>query len=329
MRFIFTLACLLFVTATVADDTDFDFDSVAAKKAFRDYNKAVAKDKKSQAQKQKILDEEAAKAAKEIRNAFAENLKKALKKSMQAGNLEEANKIDAAIKSLTEGTAVPVVTKNEPPSAKGNMREKNINRIGLRLNGNGYLQSNLRYRGATPITLEATVIPSFQNSAPVTIVGNTELSGLELKKTKNNRWGFGVHDGDNYKIAESKRMIQPGQRVRLAGVYDGRSVKLFVDGNLQSTIPIPSHNASKYPFVVGGSPQPNGDVNYNFAGVIEEVRICSEALYRDSYSPPNDLSNTKRTVLLLKLNEGKGKITRDESKNRNHCRITNAEWVSN
>ena len=98
MRYLFTLACLLLVTSTVADDADFDFDSVAAKKAFRDYKKAVAKDKKSQAQKQKTLDEEAAKAAKEIRDAFVANLKRALKKSMQAGNLEEANKIDAAIK---------------------------------------------------------------------------------------------------------------------------------------------------------------------------------------------------------------------------------------
>ena len=103
MRHFLILTCLLFVTATVADEPEFDFDSVAAKKALRDYNKAVAKDKRSQDQKQKTLDEEAAKAAKETHDAFVANLKRALKKSMQAGNLEEANKIDAAIKVAKKG----------------------------------------------------------------------------------------------------------------------------------------------------------------------------------------------------------------------------------
>ena len=110
----------------MADDADFDFDSVAAKKAFRDYNKAVAKDKKSQAQKQKTLDEEAAKAAKETRDALVSNLKKALKKSMQAGNLEEANQIDAAIKTIQAEQPLQLKTsgKNVTNSKKTNARFK-------------------------------------------------------------------------------------------------------------------------------------------------------------------------------------------------------------
>jgi len=103
MRYLFTLACLLLVTAAVANEPEFDFSSVAAKKALRDYEKAVAKDEKSQAQKQKMLDEDAAKEAKETRHAFVANLQNALKKSMQAGNLDEANKIDNAIKALKGG----------------------------------------------------------------------------------------------------------------------------------------------------------------------------------------------------------------------------------
>ena len=99
MRYLFTLACLLLVTATVADEPEFDFSSVGAKKALRDYNKAVAKDEKVQSQQVKEVEAEGAKAAKRTRDAFVENLRKALKKSMQAGNLDEANKIDAAIKA--------------------------------------------------------------------------------------------------------------------------------------------------------------------------------------------------------------------------------------
>ena len=100
MRHLLILACLAFVTAATADEADFDFKSLGAKKALRDYKKAVAKDEKAQAQKQKELDEAGAKAAKKTRDAFAERLKKSLKQAMQAGNLEEANKIDAAIKAL-------------------------------------------------------------------------------------------------------------------------------------------------------------------------------------------------------------------------------------
>ena len=131
MRYLFTLACLLFVTATVADEPEFDFDSVAAKKAFRDYKKAVAKDEKSQAQKQKTLDEEAAKATKEIRDALVSNLKKALKKSMQAGNLEEANRIDAAIKQIN---ANELDVQKDTPLPGDRLKTDMIMQIGSLLN---------------------------------------------------------------------------------------------------------------------------------------------------------------------------------------------------
>ena len=104
MRHLLILSCLLFGTGATADEADFDFKSLGAKKALRDYKKAVAKDEKARAQRQKELDEAGAKAAKTTRDAFAERLKKSLKQAMQAGNLEEANKIDAAIKALKQGS---------------------------------------------------------------------------------------------------------------------------------------------------------------------------------------------------------------------------------
>jgi len=89
----------------MADEGDFDFSSLGAKKALRDYKKAVAKDEKIQAQQVKEVETEGTKAAKKTREAFIESLRKALKKSMQAGNLDEANKIDAAIKALKKGAS--------------------------------------------------------------------------------------------------------------------------------------------------------------------------------------------------------------------------------
>ena len=114
MRYLFTLTCLLFVTATVADEADLDFSSLGAKKALRDYKKAVVKDEKAQAQQVKKAETEGAKAAKRTRDAFVENLQKALKKSMQAGNLEEANKINSAIKLLKIKTPVATPGSDSP-----------------------------------------------------------------------------------------------------------------------------------------------------------------------------------------------------------------------
>jgi len=48
--------------------------------------------------------EKAGGLAKTTRDAFVESLKGALKQAMQAGNLDEANKINAAIKALKKGS---------------------------------------------------------------------------------------------------------------------------------------------------------------------------------------------------------------------------------
>ena len=122
MRYLFTLACLLLVTATVADEPEFDFSSVGAKKALRDYKKAVAKDEKAQTQRVKEAEAEGAKAAKRTRDAFAEKLQKALKKSMQAGNLDEANKINAAIKAIKKGASPAGASATGSKSKKSKAR---------------------------------------------------------------------------------------------------------------------------------------------------------------------------------------------------------------
>ena len=133
MRYLFTLTCLLLATATLADESEFDFSSVGAKKALRDYKKAVAKD-----------EEEAANLAKKTRDAFVESLKGALKQSMQAGNLDEANKISAAIKLLKKGAspagASVAGSKGKKKAKKSKAR---IPRDAMKWNGHHYLLSGI------------------------------------------------------------------------------------------------------------------------------------------------------------------------------------------
>ena len=105
MRHFLILACLLFGTGAMADEADFDFKSLGAKKALRDYKATLAKEDKA---KQKAIEEmeaEAKKAQKTNRVELIMNLEQALKQAMQAGNLEEANKISGAIKALKKGAS--------------------------------------------------------------------------------------------------------------------------------------------------------------------------------------------------------------------------------
>ena len=141
MRHLLILASLLFGTGAMADEADFDFKSLGAKKALRDYKKAVAKDEK--ARLQKAIEEEAANLAKKTAMRLWRILK-ALKQAMQAGNLEEANKIDAAIKALKKGAspagASVAGSKGKKKAKKSKAR---IPRDAVKWNGHHYLLSDI------------------------------------------------------------------------------------------------------------------------------------------------------------------------------------------
>jgi len=103
MRHLLILTCLLFVTGAVADEADFDFKSLGAKKALRDYKATLAKEDKAKRKAMEEMEAEAKKAQKKYRVELIMNLEQALKKALQDADLEEANKIDSAIKALKKG----------------------------------------------------------------------------------------------------------------------------------------------------------------------------------------------------------------------------------
>jgi hypothetical protein len=125
----------LFGTGATAEEGDFDFNGLIAKKALRDYKKALVEDKKAIELRRKKLDEEADSLAKTARDAFVENLTKALKQSMQAGNLDEANKINDAIKALKKGASpagASVAGSNKAPAQ--------VRKVSIKADGGGPLR---------------------------------------------------------------------------------------------------------------------------------------------------------------------------------------------
>ena len=105
--FLVLVLTALLTTASYADDAEFDFENSDARKALGSYNAQVTKNRKEMAQKIKQVKDKGVATAKKNHKAFIESLQKALKKSMRASNLNEANKINNAITALQQGNIPP------------------------------------------------------------------------------------------------------------------------------------------------------------------------------------------------------------------------------
>ena len=111
MRHLLILSCLLFGTGATADEADFDFKSLGAKKALRDYKASGSEGGQRHGLRgnRRRLEAEARGQGSQDKHAIElmrMNLEQALKTgAADAGTLEEANKIDAAIKALKKGAS--------------------------------------------------------------------------------------------------------------------------------------------------------------------------------------------------------------------------------
>ena len=102
MRHLLILACLLFGTGAVADEADFDFKSKKAKAAVQKYKDEMRKAKKRNG------------------NTLLRSLQSALKHERTDGDLDEALKIQVAVKELKKGNKLPTfVTITKAPRVVG------------------------------------------------------------------------------------------------------------------------------------------------------------------------------------------------------------------
>lgn len=199
-------------------------------------------------------------------------------------------------------------------------------RRGLKLDGKSFIQTNLVYGGSTPITIEAVVVPllASRHQAPFCNLRGKGL-GIELYR---GRWQFTFHDSRGLQKARASQPVEVNRRVVIAGVFDGRTIRLFLNGELQSTTAVIGHRPSPLQFKFGAVSDGRGQPVRLFVGVIEAVRVSKEALYSESYELAEELEPTKSTILLLKLDEGEGAVAHDSSVHKNHCQIVGAEWIT-
>ena len=122
--------------------------------------------------------------------------------------------------------------------------------------------------------------------------------------------------------AQSEPTLQPGQRIHVAGVNNGKRRLLYLNGQLIATSPDAGHpnpDTAPSPQRIGGS---------SFRGLMHAVRISSVARYSGPFKPPASFEPDQKTVVLYRFDEGSGDVLKDSSGNGQHGKILGAEWVS-
>ena len=187
----------------------------------------------------------------------------------------------------------------------------------------------LRYDGSHPITIEVIVNPRSLKQS--TVVADFEQAGVGIH-VNSGGWRFNVWTDGEYRRAFSDEPPEVGKPVQLAAVYDGKMVRLFVNGRLQRrTSETPGEfKPSGLPFYVGANPSPGGGVNRGrgFDGQIHAVRITKGARYTASYKPPSMFTTDDSTLVMWHLSAGAGRIVRDASGNGHHGSLSGGKWVT-
>jgi len=202
---------------------------------------------------------------------------------------------------------------------------------GLIFDGTGSaIVSSLKYDGQSPITMEAVVTAAEVAGRGRSILANIHNAGLGLM-LEDGAWQMMCHDGKTYRRARSDRPAKVGEQVHIAGVYDGRVVRVYINGILQKIVEQMSgpHNPSPQPFLIGADPTSSGRPEHLFQGTIHSVRVSNVARYTRNFAVPKGFGADKSTVALWKMDEGEGQILKDSSGNGHHARINGALWPGN
>lgn len=184
------------------------------------------------------------------------------------------------------------------------------------------------YRGTGPITLEGWVIPGRGDGF---VASNSQFSGVQIGKWDGGYWVFAVRNENGYIKTRSKKPAVVGKKVHIAGVFDGRTVRLYVDGELQEVVAFKGkHKPSDNALLIGADTDGNGAPESCFSGTMCNMfRISNSVRYTRSFEPEADFVPDNNTVALYDMSAKpeNGKQIKDLSGNKRHGLIKRAEHV--
>ena len=185
---------------------------------------------------------------------------------------------------------------------------------------------------------QALVIPSnrFQVKREITLECRfkadsfSERTGL-VTKTENSGYGlfvsggrptFSIFIGGSYLNAVADTpLLKADTWHHLAGVYDGRQARLYLDGTLIASADRPGPlKDNRLPLIIGADVDNRGKPMSHFAGLIDSVRLTPRALYSGETIEP--LKQVKEAVIDFDLDEHIGPWHPDSSPSKAHAMST-------
>lgn len=149
-------------------------------------------------------------------------------------------------------------------------------------------------------TVEAWVNPR-ETSKKAAVISKAEKSDFVLSVIDGTP-RFKVHAGGEYRKAVAGAPLGNNRWTHLAGVYDGREVRLYVAGRMVACTPTAGSVTSKsLPTMIGADPDANARPQFSFDGLIDEVRISRGVRYAGgrAFEPRIRMKRDGDTLVLL------------------------------
>ena len=158
----------------------------------------------------------------------------------------------------------------------------------------------------------------------------SERTGL-VTKTESSDYGIFISNGrPNFSICIDGKYLTATANTPLlkvdtwheiAGVYDGKEARLYLDGKLVASASREGKlKSNRFPLIVGGDVNSRGKAESFFAGLIDWVRLTPAALYTGPDMARTD--EKKKAIINLPLNENIGPWHPDTSSSKAHAMAT-------
>ena len=163
-----------------------------------------------------------------------------------------------------------------------------------------------------PMTLEAWMRAESLDGR-IGLVSKAQSSDYGIFVT-NGTPAFMAYLGDGYVAAKGPK-LEVGRWYHVAGVYDGREVRLYVDGKkVSSTAGTGPRKTNDLPLIIGGDVDGSGRMTSPFHGEVDAVRLSKVARYAgDRFAPERRPRGDDDAVLLLNCDEQIGGALFDDS----------------
>ncbi len=163
-----------------------------------------------------------------------------------------------------------------------------------------------------PMTIESWVKPS-RTSGFNAIIAKTQSSEYALFFDEGVPQ-FDIHLDGKYRTAKGTQKMPTTAWTHLAGVYDGNTVKLFVNGTKAASVDASGRRkTNKLPLFIGADPDNASQPTRCFHGLIDEVRLSAAAVYAQKFKPAKTLKADESTKLLMHLDKHVGPFVFDRS----------------